>query len=166
MYSAGMISLEAFKKVTEFSSDPELASPENNAFEKQMLEIDLMTRGMQVEMPLEFEDHVEHLKAIYTLVQSIEFAEMPEPIRQQIIMHGMTHEMFAWKRGQVSQIYALKVLQYVQWLWFAALPEAMPVGVNNPGTPLENLVSERAASAAPVDATNNLIPGANNPEAV
>jgi hypothetical protein len=124
-----------------------------------------MMRGHEIEAPLEFEDHVEHLKAIYPILQSSEFAEMSDEIKMRFTSHAMAHEMHAWRRAQISQVYALKVLKHVQFIFFSALPEAMPVGVNNPGTPIENVVTDRLTTPG-LAQPGGVVPGPDNPEAV
>lgn len=166
LFQLGLISADQYKKIIGYNADPELADADTKAFEKQLLENDLIIRGHEIEVPLEFEDHVEHLKAIYPIVQSSEFAEMPDELKQRMVAHAMAHEMYAWRRAQVSQVYALKVLKDVQWLFFSALPEAMPVGINNPGTPVENLVTERLTTPGLVQPSQNIVPGPDSPESV
>lgn len=166
LFSAGLIDEAQYKKVIGYNADPELASAETKAYEKQLLENDLMIRGHDVQPPLEHEDHVEHLRALYPLLQSIEFAEMPPDIKAKIVSHGMAHEMWAWKRAQVSQVYALKVLKYVQWILFTSLPEAMPVGMGNPGTPLENVVTDRLTTPGAIPSGGDVVPSPDNTEAV
>lgn len=166
LFQSGLIDEQQYKKIIGYDADPELADAKTKAFEKQLLEIDLITRQHQIQPPLEHEDHVEHLRALYPLIQSIEFGEMPPEIQAQIVSHAMAHEMFAWKRAQVSQIYALRVLEHVHWLFFSALPEAMPVGMGNPGTPIENLATERLTTPGLTKPSEGILPGPENPEAV
>lgn len=166
MFQMGLIDEQQYKKVIGYSADPDLADATAKAYEKQLLEIDLMIRGHEIQAPVEHEDHVEHLRALYPVVQSIEFSEMPPEIQQKLVIHTMAHEMFAWRRAQISQIYALKVLKHCQWLFFSALPEAMPVGVDNPGTPIENLAVDRLTTPGLVQPTRDVVPSPDNPEAV
>lgn len=168
MYQLGIIDDATYKKLINFSADPDLATPETKAYEKQLAENDLMIRGETVTPPLEFEDHVEHLRAMYPLIQSLEFAEMPDQIRLSIMNHAMAHEMLAWKRAQVSTAYAIKVAEHVQFGFFTALPEAIPVGANNPPTPLDGLIQQRLMTPGLMKPSNNLLapPGPGNPEAI
>lgn len=164
MYEAGLIDQNQFKKSIGYASDPDFMTAETKAFEKQLLENDLMARGQQIEAPLEHEDHVEHLKALYPVIDSIEFAEMPDDIKGQYIAHCMAHEMFAWRRAQISFKYAVKVSDQVQWKFFSALPAAIPVAVDNPASAAgEEVLQQRAVTPGLVKPTN---PGPDNPTAV
>jgi hypothetical protein len=164
MFESGIIDANQFKKSIGYSSDPDFMTSENKAFEKQLLENDLMGRGQQIESPLEHEDHVEHLKALYPVIDSIEFAEMPDEIKGQFVSHCMAHEMFAWRRAQISIKYAIKVADQVQWKFFSSLPAAIPISVDNPGAVTgEQVLQERAVTPG---LTKAVTPGPDNPSAV
>jgi len=164
MFEAGIIDQNQFKVSIGYASDPDFQTSETKAYEKQLLENDLMSRGQQIESPLEHEDHVEHLKALYPVIDSIEFAEMPDEIKGQFVAHCMAHEMFAWRRAQISISYAIKVADKVQWKFFSALPAAVPVSVDNPGAVQgEEILQQRAITpglSIPQE------PGPDNPSAV
>lgn len=167
MLQMGVIDMQTYKKIINFSSDPDLESAEDKAFEKQLLENDLLMRGHQVEPPLEWEDHVEHLRALYPVIQSIEFAEAPPELKQGFIAHCMAHEMFAWQRAQISLRYAIKVEQYVKWLFFSALPSAIPVAIDNPATPAaDDIMQARLTTSGLSQPDAPLEPGPSNPDAV
>lgn len=164
MFDNGLIDKNQFMKAINYASDPDFMTAETKAYEKQLLENDLMNRGQQIEPPLEHEDHVEHLKALYPVIESIEFAEMPDEIKSQYIVHCMTHEMFAWRRAQISFKYAIKVADQVQWKFFSALPAAIPVSVDNPAAPAgDEVLKERAVTPGISKAQE---PGPDNPSAV
>lgn len=164
MFQMGLIDKTQYKKAIGFSADPDLQTAETKAFEKQLLENDLMIRGLPVEAPLEHEDHVEHLKALYPLIESIEFAEMPDEIRGAIIAHTIAHEMFAWKRAQISLTYAIRVQQHVQWKFFSSLPAAIPVSVDNPASAAaDDVLKTRATTPGLVKPAE---PGPDSPELV
>lgn len=166
LFQLGLISPEQYKQVIGFSGDPELASAETKAFEKQLLENDLMIRGQPVEAPQEWEDHVEHLKALYPIVQSVEFTEFPTEIQEAIKLHALAHEMLAWQRAQVSLVYALKVTEHVPWLFFSALPEAFPVQAGQASTPAESIAAERLTTPGLIQPSSGVNPGPENPELV
>lgn len=164
MFQMGLIDANQYKKAIGFNADPDLQTAETKAFEKQLLENDLMMRGLPVEPPLEHEDHVEHLKAIYPVIESIEFSEMPDEMKAQFVAHCMTHEMFAWKRAQISFKYSIKVSDHVQWKFFSSLPAAMPVSVDNPASPQgDEVLKTRATTPGLVKPSE---PGPDNPSAV
>jgi len=164
MFEAGIIDSNQFKKTIGYASDPDFMTSETKAFEKQLLENDLIARGMDVETPLEFEDHVEHLKALYPIIDSIEFAEMPAEVRSKYIAHCMTHEMMAWKKAQISLKYAIKVSDVVQWKFFSALPAAIPVSVDAPASAqADEVLKARAVTPGLVKTAE---PGPDNPSAV
>lgn len=168
MYQLGLIDDQQYKKIIGFNEDPDFVTAETKAYEKQILENDLMRRGEKVEAPLEHEDHVEHLRAMYPLIQSVEFSEMPDQIKEGIIGHAMAHELFAWKRAQVSFNYSLKVNKHVEFLFFSALPEAVPIQAGNP-VPGDDTMKNRANTPGlgpqgRLDPTDQ--PGPANPEAI
>jgi len=164
MFESGIIDKNQFTKAIGYASDPDFMTAESKAFEKQLLENDLMSRGQQIEAPLEHEDHVEHLKALYPVIESIEFAEMPDEIKAQFVAHCMAHEMFAWRRAQISLKYAIKVADNVQWKFFSSLPAAVPVSVDQPGAAAgEEVLKERAITPGLVKPQE---PGPDNPTAV
>lgn len=164
MFDNGLIDKNQFMKAINYSSDPDFMTAETKAYEKQLLENDLMNRGQQIEPPLEYEDHVEHLKAIYPVIESIEFSEMPDEIKSQYITHCMAHEMFAWRRAQVSLKYSIKVADQVQWKFFSSLPAAIPVSADNPAAPMgDEILKERATTPGLSQAQP---PGPDNPTAI
>lgn len=167
LFSLGMLSADQYKTVIGYNADPELADANTKAFEKQLLETEKMIRGMEVQPPVQHEDHVQHLKALYPVLQSAEFAVYPGNIQQQIVSHIMAHEMFAWQRAQVSMTYAMKVAEHVQFCCFTELPKALPVAMGNPATPLDGTIQQRLASA-PMPQSSGVIepPGPGNPAAV
>ena len=89
---------------------------------------------------------------------------MPDEIKSQYISHAMAHEMFAWKRAQISLGYAIKVTQHVKWMFFSALPAAIPVSVDAPVSPAaDEILQERAVTPGLVKPQQA---GPDNPELV
>lgn len=181
LFQNGLIDHQQYRKIIGYSSDPELATAESKAYEKQLLENDMLMRPTMDEFgrlvyedapaPQEWEDHVEHLKAIYPLVQSIEFQEAPSEVQGSVISHAMAHEMYAWSKGQVSLNYALKVGQLPEFpLFFTELPAALPISINNPPAPIEDSIKTRLETPG-LSPSNEVVPqqnqpNPNNPEAV
>jgi len=164
MFQAGLIDENQFKKSIGYAADPDFMTAETKAFEKQLLENDLMMRGQEVAVPVEFEDHVEHLKALYPIIESVEFAEMPDELKSQYINHCLTHEMFAWRRAQISLKYSIKVADSVKWMFFSALPAAVPVSTVNPAAVEgDEVLKTRATTPGLVRPEE---PGPDNPSAV
>lgn len=165
----GVIGMEQYKTIIGYGTDPDLATAETKAHEKQLLENDLMMRGHEINPPKEYEDHVEALKALYPLVQSLEFVELPESVKGQVIAHCMAHEMLAHKRAMVSIQYAIRVSNELgkQFpAFFVALPAAIPIQVGNPPTQVEgalaqNIIKEGGSPTAEIQQ-----PGPDAPEAV
>ena len=165
LFQLGLIGAEQYKKVIGFDADPDLSeTPETKAFQKQLEENDLMRKGLPVAAPEKYEDHVSHLKALYPLLQSSEFAEMPAPVQGAFKNHIMAHEMFAWQRAQVSLTYAMKVAESVDFVLFSALPEAIPVQPGIAPTPAEGMIAEKALMPGLSPMNNNFIEPAG-PEA-
>lgn len=169
MLQMGAITMEQYQSAVELTADPRFSqTPELKAYNKQIEENDFIRKGLPVNAPEQHEDHVEHLKALYPVLQSSEFTKMPEPIQLAFKAHIMAHEMFAWQRAQVSMKYAMKVAEHVDFVLFSALPEAIPVQMGMPPTPAEGMISERATTPGLALPHGNYVepPGPNNPDAV
>lgn len=168
LFNAGLMDKQQFKAVVGYSSDPSLGTAETKAYEKQLLENDLMMRGHQVSDPRDFEDHVEALRALYPLVQSVEFAEAPEEVKSLITAHTFAHEMFAQKRAMVSTLYAVRLSQLTQYpTFFTALPAAVPISPEMPPTPVEDVIRRNLEATGGTGATARLEgPGPDSPESV
>lgn len=164
LFEMGLIDEQQYKTIIGFDTDPDLQTAESKAYESQLLENDLMLRGQQVEAPLEYQDHVEHLRAMYPIIESIEYAEAPPEIKELFVLHAMAHEMFAWQRAQVSLRYAMKVEKHVKWMFFSALPAAIPVGVDNPVSPAAQEIATTRMTTPGLVAPEKA--GPDNPESV
>ena len=168
LFQLGLMTADQYKIIIGYNADPELADADSKAFEKQLLETEQLIRGMEVQPPLQHEDHVQHLKALYPVLQSAEFAIYPDKVKNSIVGHIMAHEMFAWQRAQVSMTYAVKVAEHVQFCCFTELPKAMPVGMGNPATPMDPIMQQRLTTPGLIKPSSGLIepPGPGNPAAV
>lgn len=132
----GKFDWEQVKKALDFSSDKDLRTAETAAFELQCLENDLLFRGEPAKEPAEYEDHITHLKALYPVIDSLEFAEAPEEIKQAFLAHTSAHEMFAWKTAMTNPVLADRVLTLKQFpKVFVSLPSVMPISGNSPVPP-------------------------------
>jgi len=167
LFQTGMIDRAQYKKVIGFATDPELDTAESKAYEKQLLENELMLRGEQVSPPQEWEDHVSSLEALYPLLQSVEFTEMPEGVKAGVINHILATEMLAWKRAQISLNFALRLNKLTQYpVLFTALPGAMPVATDNPISPLEPILEERLRTPGLTKPSEGMAPDPDAPENV
>jgi hypothetical protein len=123
----GKFDWEQVKKALDLSDDSALETPETAAYELQLLENDMLFQGVPCKSPTEYQDHISHLKAIYPIIDSIPFAELPESLKKGFLSHVMAHEMFAWKKSLTNAAWATKLMQMPHFpKVFISLPSVMP----------------------------------------
>lgn len=133
----GKFDWEQVKKALDFGSDKDLVTSETAAYELQCLENDLIYQGINIKAPETYQDHLSHLKALYPLIDSIEFAELPVDVKKKFLDHARAHEMMAWQRGMTNPMYAQQITvnlpQYPKV--FVTLPSIQPFTVEAPVPP-------------------------------
>jgi hypothetical protein len=124
---------EQVKKSLDFASDKDLKTSETEAYELQMLENEVLIQGMPAQAPMEYQDHISHLHALYPLMDSVEFAETPDAIKKNTLNHARAHEMLAWKKAITNPAYAAKLMVMPEFpKVFVTLPSIMPISAINP----------------------------------